>query len=38
MTTDRAEAVTISVDPEWQELRDGVRRICDDFPNEYWVN
>jgi acyl-CoA dehydrogenase len=30
-------AVTLSVDSTWGELREGVRRICAGFPNDYWV-
>jgi alkylation response protein AidB-like acyl-CoA dehydrogenase len=34
--TDTA-AVTLPLDPGWGDIREGVRRICDRFPNEYWV-
>jgi acyl-CoA dehydrogenase len=30
-------AVTLPLDPGWADIREGVRRICDGFPNEYWV-
>lgn len=30
-------SASIPLDREWQDLRDGVRRICDEFPNAYWV-
>ena len=23
--------------PQWTEIRDGVARLCEDFPNEYWL-
>ena len=32
-----SEPVSISLDPGWSEIRDGVRRVCERFPNEYWV-
>jgi acyl-CoA dehydrogenase len=25
------------LDPQWGEIRDGVRAVCERFPNEYWV-
>src|SRR5262245_66573548 len=28
---------TLPLDPGWADIREGVRRICDGFPNEYWV-
>jgi acyl-CoA dehydrogenase len=28
---------SISLDPGWGDIRDGVRRVCERFPNEYWV-
>lgn len=30
-------AVTIPIDAGWGDIREGVRRICERFPNEYWV-
>ncbi|MCB1548848.1 MAG: acyl-CoA/acyl-ACP dehydrogenase [Hyphomicrobiaceae bacterium] len=27
----------MAVDPDWREIREGVRKVCDDFPNEYWM-
>ena len=35
--TDDTTAVSLPLDPGWSEIREGVRRICDGFPNEYWV-
>jgi alkylation response protein AidB-like acyl-CoA dehydrogenase len=35
--TDDTTSVSLSLDPTWGELREGVRRICNGFPNEYWV-
>jgi alkylation response protein AidB-like acyl-CoA dehydrogenase len=32
-----SEGVSIPIDPGWDDIREGVRRICDRFPNEYWV-
>jgi acyl-CoA dehydrogenase len=29
--------VSIPLDPGWGDIREGVRRICDGFPNDYWV-
>jgi len=29
--------VSLALDPGWSDIRDGVRKICDAFPNEYWV-
>jgi alkylation response protein AidB-like acyl-CoA dehydrogenase len=27
----------LPLDPGWAEVREGVRRVCAQFPNEYWV-
>ncbi len=35
--SDHAATATLPLDPAWGDLREGVRRICDGFPNEYWV-
>jgi alkylation response protein AidB-like acyl-CoA dehydrogenase len=35
--TDDTATVTLPLDPGWAEIREGVRRICERFPNEYWV-
>jgi acyl-CoA dehydrogenase len=32
------EPVTVALGEDWPEIRDSVRRICADFPNEYWKN
>ena len=32
-----SDTVAITVDSGWVEIRDGVRRVCQRFPNEYWV-
>lgn len=30
-------SVTMPVAPAWGEIRDAVARLCEDFPNEYWL-
>jgi len=35
--SNRAETAAIPLDPGWSEIRDGVRHICDEFSNAYWV-
>jgi alkylation response protein AidB-like acyl-CoA dehydrogenase len=32
------DALTLPLDPDWTDVRDGVRAICDKFPNAYWVD
>jgi alkylation response protein AidB-like acyl-CoA dehydrogenase len=34
---DDTTAVTLPLAPGWGDIREGVARICDGFPNEYWV-
>ncbi len=29
--------LSLPLDPQWTEIRDGVRNICAQFPNAYWV-
>jgi alkylation response protein AidB-like acyl-CoA dehydrogenase len=29
--------LALPLDPGWGDIREGVRRICDGFPNDYWV-
>lgn len=29
--------ITMPVAPEWEDIRDGVARLCEDFPNDYWM-
>lgn len=29
--------VSIPANEDWAEIRDGVGRLCDGFPNEYWL-
>ena len=33
----KAETVSIPIDPGWDDIREGVARICEGFPNAYWV-
>ena len=28
---------SISLDPDWTDIRDGVRAVCAAFGNDYWV-
>ncbi len=35
--SDSKDAVSIPIDRGWEDIRDGVARICEQFPNEYWV-
>ncbi|TFL16528.1 acyl-CoA dehydrogenase family protein [Jannaschia formosa] len=30
-------AITMPVAPAWGDIRDAVGRLCEDFPNEYWL-
>ncbi len=32
-----ASDVAIPIERGWEDIREGVRRICDQFPNDYWV-
>ena len=32
----RAEDVHVPLGEDWPEIRESVRRICADFPNDYW--
>jgi acyl-CoA dehydrogenase len=31
------EPVSIPIERGWEDIREGVARICEGFPNEYWV-
>ena len=35
--TQSSDAVTIPLQPGWEEIREGVKRVCERFPNEYWL-
>jgi alkylation response protein AidB-like acyl-CoA dehydrogenase len=37
MSSDAASQVSIPIDRGWEDIREGVRRICERFPNDYWV-
>jgi acyl-CoA dehydrogenase len=37
LTSTDFEDTSLPLTPQWEEIRDAVRRICDEFPNEYWV-
>ncbi len=30
--------LTMPLDETWREIRDAVARICEDYPNEYWMD
>ncbi len=30
------DVLSIPVDEDWTDIRDGVAALCEDFPNEYW--
>src|SRR4029450_13307729 len=34
--TDTKDTLAIPLDPGWDEIREGVRRICEEYPNAYW--
>jgi acyl-CoA dehydrogenase len=31
------DAITMPIAPQWGDIRDAVARLCEDFPNEYWL-
>ena len=35
--TDQSTSISIPTERGWEDIREGVRRICDRFPNDYWV-
>ena len=37
MNHDAPDMISMPVKTAWQEIRDAVGRLCDDFPNEYWL-
>jgi len=37
MTQFDADMITMPLTPPWQDIRDAVARLCDDFPNAYWL-
>ena len=28
---------SMPLEPQWGEIRDGVRAVCEKFPNDYWL-
>ena len=30
-------SLTMPIETQWTEIRDGVRQVCNQFPNEYWL-
>jgi len=37
MTQYDADMITMPLALPWQDIRDAVARLCDDFPNAYWL-
>jgi len=37
MTGNDSDALAMPLGEDWAEIRDAVSRLCDDFPNDYWV-
>ena len=37
MSTAPVSSPHISLEPDWVDIREGVARVCEAFPNEYWV-
>ena len=37
MNTIDPQAITMPVAPAWTDIRDAVTRLCEDFPNDYWL-
>ena len=35
--TNTSDAASISIEHGWADIRDGVRGVCERFPNDYWV-
>ena len=35
--THASDPVSISIEPGWADIREGVARICEQYPNAYWV-
>src|SRR5262249_29876334 len=32
-----SDAVSILIEPGWADIREGVARICEQYPNAYWI-
>jgi acyl-CoA dehydrogenase len=37
MTYGSDQPLTLPLDPQWADIREGVKRVCDGFPNAYWL-
>jgi len=37
MATPADQPLAMPLDPDWPEIRDAVGRICEDYPNDYWL-
>lgn len=37
MNQDVSDLISMPVKPGWQDIRDAVGRLCEDFPNDYWL-
>jgi acyl-CoA dehydrogenase len=37
MTQYDPDMISMPVKPAWTDIRDAVGRLCEDFPNEYWL-
>ena len=37
MSAAAASDITMAIAPQWADIRDGVAKVCEAFPNEYWV-
>jgi alkylation response protein AidB-like acyl-CoA dehydrogenase len=37
MTLMTDQPLTMPLEPQWSDIREGVRAVCQKFPNEYWV-
>jgi alkylation response protein AidB-like acyl-CoA dehydrogenase len=37
MTHHDSDMISMPVAPAWQDIRDAVGRLCEDFPNDYWL-
>ncbi|MEM8838898.1 MAG: acyl-CoA dehydrogenase family protein, partial [Pseudomonadota bacterium] len=37
MYDENANTIEMPVNPQWQDIREAVSKICEQFPNEYWL-
>src|SRR5690242_18913013 len=35
--TETSDGVAIPLEAGWEDIREGVRHVCERFPNSYWV-